>query len=129
MPSGTLASRLRSSITLLIFFPLFTLTFIAILIPIPVLGNLTFAAITFSAPGMWILAAMRDIYTAPSFQTTAALWIHYPILGFMAGYLFPFDVAFTRSCAKQIAIRYGLCMLGAAAIGIAIALYAAAYDS
>lgn len=129
MPTHTPVSQVKSSVALLILFPFITFVLLVALQPIPVLGRLATAATLFSAPGIWILAAMRDTHTASPFETIAALSLHYPILGVVAGFFFPFEVSLTRACAKQIAVRYGLCVFGIVGVGIALALYAVAHDS
>ena len=122
-------SKAKSGVTLFVIFPLIALVFLIALKPIPVLGKLVSAAMLFGAPAAWIISATGSFHKTPESLKILALCAHYPIVGFLAGYLFPFEVAFTRACAARIALRCGICMLGVVVIGILFAIFALAHDS
>ena len=129
MTAYSTANKIKSGATLCVVFPLLTVALVAAAQPIPILGGLAYAAVFFSAPVMLIGIATGHFFVPSSPTTFIALLIHYPILGFVAGYILPFELSPNRACVKHIALRYGLLVLVLGSIGLALGLYAVAHDS
>ena len=83
----------------------------------------------FSAPGLWVLLAQGHRPASPGILMVIAIGLHYPVLGFISGYLFPCSLAFNRQCARRVALRFGLCVLCMLLLGLLIGLYLVAHDS
>jgi hypothetical protein len=126
----TLASKMASGVTLLILFPLLTLAVAVVALQIPIITLFVEPVIVCSALGLLLLPAMGigpgDL---PHGALKAIIFLHYPTLGFAIGVYFPFEVALTRACAMQIAIRCGLLLIGIVIFGMAVTLIVFSGDS
>jgi hypothetical protein len=129
VPCYSSVSKAKSGAVLSVVFPLLTFVLLAAVKPIPLAGGLVSAAMFFSAPVMLILSATGHIDPRSPTITAIALWVHYPVLGFVIGYLSPFEVSPNRACLKKVAFRYVVLLLALGSIGLSLALYAAAHDS
>lgn len=126
MSFGTLIPRLKSASVFMMLFPLITIVLMTIVKPIATLHNLVGAAVFFSSPGMLVLHTANTI---PPFWKFFVMFVHFPAIGFLTGFIFPFEIALTRSLVKHIAARYLLCIFYVLVIGVSITFYAFAHDS